>query len=106
MYISETTTISFSDIYSGLSTSCSAALSSSRAFSSSEFIAPRHEETEKEASHALLQVVDYRNYMLDAEVSRPIFGLGVQMTVMLINELFDYAPEFVCVETVRDTCTD
>jgi hypothetical protein len=82
-------------MYFSLSTSCSTALNSNRAFSSSEFIAPRHDETEKEVSHALLQAVDYRNYMLKGEVAQPIFGLGGKRTVSLINELLDYYPVVV-----------
>jgi hypothetical protein len=82
--------VHYSAIYSSLSISCSTALSSNRAFSSSEFIAPRHDETEKEASHALLQPAVYRNYMLDREVTRPLFGLGVKKTVSLINKLLDF----------------
>jgi hypothetical protein len=65
-------------------------LNSNRAFSPSEFIGPRHDETEKEGSHALLQALNYRNYMLDGEVSQPIFGLGVKNTVSLINERLNY----------------
>jgi hypothetical protein len=80
----------YSAIYYPLSSSCSTALSSSRAFSSSEFIARRHDETEKEASHALLQVVEYRNYVLNGVVAQPIFGLGVKKTVSLINKLLDF----------------
>jgi hypothetical protein len=79
-----------SSIHFNLSTSCSAALSSNRAFSSSEFISPRHDETEKEASHAFLQAVDYHNYMLDGAVAQPMFGLGVEKTVSLVNELLKY----------------
>jgi hypothetical protein len=73
-------------MYFSLSTSCSTALNSNRAFSSSEFIASRHDETEKEVSHALLQAVDYHNYMLEGEVGQPIFGLGVGMTVSCKKE--------------------
>jgi hypothetical protein len=79
-----------SSIHSSLSISSSTALNSNWAFSPSKFIAPRHDETEKEASHALLHAVNYHNYMLDGEVSQPIFGLGVKKTVSLINELLSY----------------
>jgi hypothetical protein len=84
----------YSALHSSFLISFSTALSFNRAFSSSEFIAPRHDETEKEASHALLQPAVYRNYMLDREVTRPLFGLGVEKTVSLINELLDY-PTYV-----------
>jgi hypothetical protein len=79
-----------SSIHYNLSTSCSAALSSNLAFFPSDLIAPRHAETEQEASHALLPAVDYHNYMLAGEVVQPIFGLGVEKTVSLINELLKY----------------
>jgi hypothetical protein len=81
--------------YSSLSTSCSSALSSNRALSSAIFIAPRHDKAEKEGSHALLQAVDYYNYIRDGEVTRPIFGLGVEKTVSLVNELLDYGAKLV-----------
>jgi hypothetical protein len=48
-----------------------------------------------EASHALLQAVEYRNYILTGEVAQPVFGLGVQKTVSLINELLNHDPKFV-----------
>jgi hypothetical protein len=70
-------------------------LSSNRVLSSAIFIAPRHDETEKEASHALLRTVDYHNYMHDGEVTQPIFGLGVEKTVSLINELLNYGADIV-----------
>jgi hypothetical protein len=84
-----------SAIHSSLSVSSSTALSFNRAFSSSEFIAPRHDESEEEASHALLQAVDYHNYMRDGEVTQPIFGLGGEKTVSLINELHNHGAVLV-----------
>jgi ATP-dependent Clp protease adapter protein ClpS len=84
-----------SAIHSSLSVSFSTALSFNGAFSSSEFIGPRHDETEEEASHALLQAVDYRSYMQYGEVIQPIFGLGVEKTVSLINELHNYGTVLV-----------
>jgi hypothetical protein len=80
-----------------MSISSSTALSFNRAFSSSEFIAPRHDETEEEASHALLLSVDYHNYMRDGEVAQPIFGLGLEKTVSLINELYNYGTRLVSI---------
>jgi hypothetical protein len=59
---------------------------------------------EKEASHALLQAVDYHNYMIGGEVSRPLFGLGVEKTVSLLNELLNYDALLVGVGW-RDTHT-
>jgi hypothetical protein len=67
-------------------------LDSILAFSPSEFIAPQHDESEKEASHALLQNMDYRDYMSDGEVTRPLFGLGVEAIVSFINGLLKYLP--------------
>jgi len=70
-------------------------LNSTGAFSSSKFIATRHDETEKEASHALLQNVDYHSYMSDGKVTRPLFGLNIEATVSFINELLEYDPASV-----------
>jgi hypothetical protein len=70
-------------------------LSSNRALSSATFIAPRHDEAEKEGSHALLRAVDYHNYIRDGEVTQPRFGLGVEKTVSLVNELLNYGADFV-----------
>jgi hypothetical protein len=81
-----------SALHSSLVISFSSALSFNRAFSSSEFIAPRHDETEKEASHALLRATEYRTYILGGQVFKPIFGLGFEKTVSLIHELLDYGP--------------
>jgi hypothetical protein len=93
-----------SDIHSSLSISCSTGLSSNRAFSSSEFIASRHDETEKEATHAFLQAVDYHNYMIGREASRPLFGLGVKRTLSFIEKLLDHDRALVSVD-VQDTLT-
>jgi hypothetical protein len=81
-----------SALHSSLVISFSTALSFNRAFSSSEFIAPRHDETEQEASHAFLQSTEYRNYIIRGQVSKPIFGLGIEKTVSLVNELLNHGP--------------
>jgi len=52
---------------------------------------------EKEASHVLLQSVEYHNYMQGGEITQPIFGLGVEKTVLLINKLLNYGPGAVCI---------
>jgi hypothetical protein len=90
-------------IHFSLSTSCSTTLSSNRAFASSQFIAPRHDETEKEASHALLQPVDYRKYMLEGQISQPLLGLGVEMTASLMNQVLRNLRHSVGDGTVMDT---
>ncbi|KIM20516.1 hypothetical protein M408DRAFT_30299 [Serendipita vermifera MAFF 305830] len=72
-----------------LSTACSVALNSTTLFASSHFISPRYEEAEKEAEHHLLQKRGYYNYIDDVEISRPIFDLGPEATVALVNRLWD-----------------
>jgi hypothetical protein len=80
-------------------------LGSNRAFSSSEFIAPRHGETENESSHALLRPVDYRKYMLEGEISQPLLGLGVEKTASLIYQVLRGFEYKVSDEAISSTCT-
>lgn len=80
---------SLSKLQTNLSTACSVALNSTTLFASSHSISPRYEEAEKEAEHHLLQKRGYYNYVDDVEISRPIFGLGPEATVALVNRLWD-----------------
>jgi hypothetical protein len=43
--------------------------------------------------------VDYHNYILDGAVAQPMFGLGVEQTVLLINELLDHDPACVSIRS-------
>lgn len=65
------------------------AISKSNQFSSSQFIATRHQEVEREMAHVLLQQVPYRNYIMDRQVSRPIVGLGRSATLSLLKQVLD-----------------
>ena len=79
----------FSRLMSSLSVSCSTAIGSTSAFSSTLFIGPRHDEVGKESSHVLLQPTQYRNYITNGEVTQPLFGLGTLETIALIKEVKD-----------------
>jgi len=72
------------------SASCSVAMRDTSAFQSTRFIAARHDELEGESVHQLIHKFEYRNYYRDIrEVVTPIFGLGTEETVDLINKILD-----------------
>ncbi|KIM19499.1 hypothetical protein M408DRAFT_334382, partial [Serendipita vermifera MAFF 305830] len=74
----------YSGICFKLSSSCSIALNNTAAFVSTRLIAPLHEKIEKEVLHPLLQKCDYRNYMTDGKISRPLVCLNASQRVDLI----------------------
>jgi hypothetical protein len=79
-------------MHSESSPPCSAAVQSTRKFSSSWFISPRHEEAEQEKSHPLMEKVYYRNYILDGQVARSLFGLGAHETVEIVQQILKIEP--------------
>jgi len=75
---------------SELSALCSVAMCDTNAFQSTRFIAARHEELEQESAHQLLRKFEYRNhYGYTKYVAIPIFGLGSEETIDLINKMLD-----------------
>jgi hypothetical protein len=71
-----------------LSASCSVALHSTRAFASTLFIAPRHEEIVQERSHLLLRKFEYDNFLVGG-IGRPLFGVSETQTLKLANLILD-----------------
>jgi hypothetical protein len=88
-------TPNFSNMHSTLSTSCSTAQEKTATFTTSQFVAPRHDEVERERLHPFMMKVHYRNYILDGDgevVARPLFGLGAHETVEIIQQILKVQP--------------
>ena len=79
--------LNFSALSTNLSVSCSTALNATTAFMSTRFISPRYDEAEEETKHDLMKKYQYRNYMIDGEISQPMLGLGIEHTATLVNQL-------------------
>ncbi|KIM20724.1 hypothetical protein M408DRAFT_30117 [Serendipita vermifera MAFF 305830] len=72
---------------SRLSSSNSTAIYDTILFSSSKFIAPHHEQMNKEKGHPFLKEVCYRNHAADGRVVKPIFGTDIVNTVALAHDI-------------------
>jgi len=70
-----------------VSNSRSTAVQLTEKFSSLEFIAPHYDAVDQERDHILLRDVDYHNYYLDGRVSRPLINLGMDETLVLIEQI-------------------
>lgn len=79
----------YSDLEASLSTSCSTGLNAIASFVSSRFISSRHEETQAESEHYLLQKCEYRNYAPHGSLSLPVCGLGPDKTANLVNDILN-----------------
>jgi hypothetical protein len=79
-------------MHSESSKPCSSAVQSTRTFAPSWFISPRHDEAEQGKSHPFMRKAHYRNYILDGQVARPLFGLGAHETVEIVQQILKVEP--------------
>lgn len=70
-----------------LSTASSSAIHANKEINSVRLIDPLHKQVEAETQHIFLKPIEYRNYLQGGQVSKPIFGLGIEETTVLVTQI-------------------